>query len=148
MTSRDAAAALMCRLGCFTDDEQSRARANVPTDRAMTKNFSISESVNLLQHSDFLPPCPLLVSFEIFLDGTQIRSSRSGKTSPDSSELPGPRSSLSLSLKIGGTMAWYWAPILISPWNFCWEIFITKKHIHKIYYIRVCIISSYYGKSS
>jgi hypothetical protein len=47
--------------------------------------------------------------------------------------LPGPRSSLSLSLKIGGTMAWYWAPILISPWNFCREIFITKKkHIHKI----------------
>ena len=32
VTSRDAAAALVCRLGCFTELLQSRARANVPTD--------------------------------------------------------------------------------------------------------------------
>lgn len=50
MTSRDAAAALMCKLGCFTEDEQSSARAKVPTERAMTKNFSISESDSRLSH--------------------------------------------------------------------------------------------------
>lgn len=30
--SRDAAAALICKLGCFTELEQSNARAKVPTD--------------------------------------------------------------------------------------------------------------------
>lgn len=38
VTSLDAAAALICKLGCFTELEQSKARANVPTDRDMTKN--------------------------------------------------------------------------------------------------------------
>lgn len=33
--SRDAAAALICRLGCFTELEQSKALANVPTDLKM-----------------------------------------------------------------------------------------------------------------
>jgi len=32
VTSLDAAAALMCKLGCFTELLQSRALANVPTD--------------------------------------------------------------------------------------------------------------------
>jgi hypothetical protein len=43
--SRDAAAALMWRLGCFTELEQSRARANVPTDLEITRNWSICLSV-------------------------------------------------------------------------------------------------------
>lgn len=38
VTSRDAAAALMCKLGCFTELEQSKALAKVPTDLEMTKN--------------------------------------------------------------------------------------------------------------
>ena len=44
VTSLDAAAALMCRLGCRTVDVQSRARANVPTDRAITMNWSMDRS--------------------------------------------------------------------------------------------------------
>lgn len=32
MISREAAAALMCKLGCLTELEQSSALANVPTD--------------------------------------------------------------------------------------------------------------------
>jgi len=43
--SRDAAAALMWRLGCLTELEQSRARANVPTDLDITRNWSICLSV-------------------------------------------------------------------------------------------------------
>ena len=43
--SRDAAAALMWRLGCFTELEQSKARANVPTDLDITRNWSICLSV-------------------------------------------------------------------------------------------------------
>lgn len=42
--SLEAAAALICKLGCLTDEEQSRARAKVPTDRATTRNWSISRS--------------------------------------------------------------------------------------------------------
>ncbi len=42
--SLEAAAALMCKLGCLTEEEQSKARAKVPTDRATTKNWSISRS--------------------------------------------------------------------------------------------------------
>lgn len=38
VTSLDAAAALICRLGCFTELEQSKALAKVPTDLDMTKN--------------------------------------------------------------------------------------------------------------
>ena len=37
-------------LGCFTDEEQSRALANVPTDLATIKNLSISSSLNRLMH--------------------------------------------------------------------------------------------------
>lgn len=36
--SRLAAAADMCNEGCFTELEQSRARANVPTDLETTRN--------------------------------------------------------------------------------------------------------------
>jgi len=43
--SRDAAAALMWRLGCLTELEQSKARANVPTDLDITRNWSICLSV-------------------------------------------------------------------------------------------------------
>lgn len=39
--SLDAAAADMCREGCFTEEEQSRARAKVPTDLETTRNWSI-----------------------------------------------------------------------------------------------------------
>lgn len=42
--SRLAAAADMCREGCLTLELQSRARANVPTDRATTRNWSIWRS--------------------------------------------------------------------------------------------------------
>lgn len=38
VTSLEAAAALMCKDGCFTEDEQSRARAKVPTEREITRN--------------------------------------------------------------------------------------------------------------
>ena len=42
VTSRDAAAALMCKLGCFTELLQSRALANVPTDlQANRKSYTI-----------------------------------------------------------------------------------------------------------
>ena len=44
--SLDAAAALICNEGCRTVLVQSRARANVPTDRAITKNWSISFLLN------------------------------------------------------------------------------------------------------
>lgn len=44
MMSRLAAAADMCRLGCLTLEEQSSARANVPTERATTRNWSICRS--------------------------------------------------------------------------------------------------------
>ena len=37
-------------LGCFTDEEQSRALAKVPTDLATIRNLSISSSLNLLIH--------------------------------------------------------------------------------------------------
>ncbi|KAI8424868.1 hypothetical protein MSG28_006789 [Choristoneura fumiferana] len=43
--SREAAAADMCRLGCLTLEEQSSARANVPTERATTRNWSVCRSV-------------------------------------------------------------------------------------------------------
>lgn len=45
MTSLDAAAALICSDGCLTDEEQSKALAKVPTDRDITKNWSIWRSV-------------------------------------------------------------------------------------------------------
>lgn len=45
VTSLEAAAALMCSDGCLTEDEQSRARAKVPTDRDITRNWSICRSV-------------------------------------------------------------------------------------------------------
>lgn len=44
--SRLAAAADMCNDGCFTELEQSNARANVPTDRETTRNWSILRSDN------------------------------------------------------------------------------------------------------
>ncbi|CAG9128345.1 unnamed protein product, partial [Plutella xylostella] len=34
----------MCSEGCFTLDEQSRARAKVPTERETTRNWSICRS--------------------------------------------------------------------------------------------------------
>lgn len=36
--SLDAAAADMCNDGCLTEDEQSKALANVPTDLLTTRN--------------------------------------------------------------------------------------------------------------
>lgn len=36
--SLDAAAADMCNEGCLTEDEQSKALANVPTDLLTTRN--------------------------------------------------------------------------------------------------------------
>ena len=41
-------------LGCFTDEEQSSALANVPTDRATIKNLSISSSLNRFMHPRFI----------------------------------------------------------------------------------------------
>lgn len=37
----------MCRDGCFTELVQSSARANVPTDRDTTRNWSIFLSVSV-----------------------------------------------------------------------------------------------------
>lgn len=48
--SLDAAAALMCKLGCLTELLQSRARANVPTDLKEIKhsiNFAYKPSINI-----------------------------------------------------------------------------------------------------
>lgn len=48
--SREAAAALMCKLGCLTELLQSSARANVPTDlKEITQsvNFACKTSVNI-----------------------------------------------------------------------------------------------------
>ena len=42
VTSREAAAALMCSEGCLTEEEQSRARAKVPTERETIRNLSTS----------------------------------------------------------------------------------------------------------
>ena len=47
---------LLSYLGCFTDEEQSRALANVPTDRATIKNLSISSSLNRFIHPRFVLP--------------------------------------------------------------------------------------------
>ena len=41
-------------LGCFTDEEQSSALANVPTDLATIKNLSISSSLNRFMHPRFI----------------------------------------------------------------------------------------------
>lgn len=45
--SREAAAALMCKLGCFTELEQSSALANVPTDLKIT--ISVNPRIFLFQ---------------------------------------------------------------------------------------------------
>lgn len=48
--SREAAAALMCKLGCLTELLQSSARANVPTDLneiTQSINFACKASVNI-----------------------------------------------------------------------------------------------------
>ena len=62
VTSREAAAALMCRLGCFTELEQSRARANVPTDLPSDTgprhtNLDIKGTVDRSQR--YVPPVSL-----------------------------------------------------------------------------------------
>ena len=77
-------------LGCLTDDEQSRARANVPTDLATIKNLSMSASERSfrdLQVTSSLSASPLLESsFGFWPGGIQSRSSMSGKTTPTRSE--------------------------------------------------------------
>ena len=47
---------LFSYLGCFTEEEQSRALAKVPTDRATIKNLSISSSLNRFIHPRFVLP--------------------------------------------------------------------------------------------
>ena len=77
-------------LGCLTDEEQSRARANVPTDLATIKNLSMSASERSfrdLQVMSSLSASPLLESsFGFWPGGIQSRSSMSGKTTPTRSE--------------------------------------------------------------
>jgi hypothetical protein len=73
-------------LGCLTDDEQSRARANVPTDLATIKNLSMSASERSfrdLQLPSSLSASPLFgSSFDFWPGGIQSLSSMSGNTSP------------------------------------------------------------------
>lgn len=81
-------------LGCLTDDEQSRALANVPTDLATIKNLSMSLSLNIFLNLDLtssdvsIASSPL--SFPLFsleslsgIGGTQTRSSTDGRRTPE-----------------------------------------------------------------
>ena len=88
--SLEAAAADMCKDGCLTEDEQSKALANVPTDLLTTRNWSIWRSVSECR-------------------GVQTNVSKSCNL----------RGSDSLSAGVSGTgaipSAWYLLPTLISP---------------------------------
>lgn len=90
--SLEAAAADMCREGCLTEEEQSRARAKVPTERLTTRNWSICRSVSACR-------------------GVQVRVSRSCSLRVSASR--------SANVSATGAMlsAWYLLPTRISPTN-------------------------------
>ena len=84
---------VMLYLGCLTDDEQSRARAKVPTDLDTMRNLSRSASLrrflNFLASSDVSMASSSASSWWLTLTvsssrqgGTQTLSSTEGKTFP------------------------------------------------------------------